>query len=128
MGKRKLPIERIDEKRRRTVIKNKRRNGLIKKAVELSMLCDQKIYLVLYDPEYERLIQYVSHADFDMQTIYDKIQNLKNLKTKLSLRTFTNEDFYKSTGDIKLPTANTCSEHDSKFDVDNTETVMSPRM
>ena len=49
MGKRKLPIERIDEKRRRTVIKNKRRNGLIKKAVELSMLCDQKIYLVLYD-------------------------------------------------------------------------------
>ena len=40
MGKRKLPIERIDEKRRRTVIKNKRRNGLMKKAVELSMLCD----------------------------------------------------------------------------------------
>ena len=73
MGKRKLPIERIDDKRRRTVIKNKRRNGLIKKAVELSMLCDQRIYLVLYDPEYERLIQYVSHDDFDLQTIYHKI-------------------------------------------------------
>lgn len=40
MGKKKIAIERVDEKRRRTVIKNKRRNGLIKKAIELSKLCE----------------------------------------------------------------------------------------
>jgi len=39
MGKRKLPIVRIEHKRRRAVVKNKRRNGILKKAVELSMLC-----------------------------------------------------------------------------------------
>jgi hypothetical protein len=40
MGKRSLPMQKIDHKRRRTVVKNKRRNGLLKKAVELSLLCD----------------------------------------------------------------------------------------
>ena len=49
MGKRRLPIQKIDHKRRRTVVKNKRRNGLLKKAVELSLLCEQKIYIVIYD-------------------------------------------------------------------------------
>jgi hypothetical protein len=56
MGKRKLPIERINHKRRRTVVKNKRRNGIIKKAVELSLLCSQQIFIAIYDPEYQRMI------------------------------------------------------------------------
>lgn len=60
MGKKKLPMVRIDQKRRRTVVKNKRRNGLIKKAVELSLLCSQQIYIAIFDPEYDRMIQYIS--------------------------------------------------------------------
>ena len=56
MGKKKLPLERIENKRRRTAVKNKRRNGIIKKAIELSMLTSQRIFLVIYDPEYERMI------------------------------------------------------------------------
>ena len=36
----------------------------------------------------------MSHDDFDIETIYNKIQGLKNKKAKLSLRTFTNDNFY----------------------------------
>lgn len=50
--------------------------------------------MVVYDPEYERLIQFMSDPKFNLESVYNKILNLKELKTKLSLRTFTNEDFY----------------------------------
>ena len=40
MGKKVGNIDKIENKRKRTVVKNKRRNGLLKKAVELTMLCD----------------------------------------------------------------------------------------
>jgi hypothetical protein len=69
MGKRKLPMEKIEHKRRRTVVKNKRRNGLIKKAVELSLLCDQRIYLAVYDNEYDRMIQFMSDDSFDIDIV-----------------------------------------------------------
>ena len=69
MGKRKLPMEKIEHKRRRTVVKNKRRNGLIKKAVELSLLCDQRIYMVVYDNEYDRMIQFMSDDSFDIEIV-----------------------------------------------------------
>lgn len=39
MGKKVANIDKIENKRKRTVVKNKRRNGLLKKAVELTLLC-----------------------------------------------------------------------------------------
>ncbi len=39
MGKKVFNIETIEQKSKRTVVKYKRRNGLLKKAVELTMLC-----------------------------------------------------------------------------------------
>ena len=93
MGKKKIAIERVIEKRRRTVIKNKRRNGLVKKAMELGKLCEQQIYLVIYDPEYERIIQFQSDHSFHIDRVSAKVKELSKLKTKLSLRTYTNDDF-----------------------------------
>lgn len=50
MGKKKLEvIEKIENKNSRNVTYCKRKRGLIKKAIELSKLCEQFVYLVIYD-------------------------------------------------------------------------------
>ncbi|KAE8687934.1 germin-like protein 6 precursor [Hibiscus syriacus] len=48
MGRRKVEIKRIEDKNSRQVTFSKRRSGLIKKARELSVLCDVEIALVIF--------------------------------------------------------------------------------
>ncbi|MED6151744.1 hypothetical protein PIB30_085374, partial [Stylosanthes scabra] len=50
MGRVKLEIKRIDNTTNRHVTFSKRRNGLIKKAYELSILCDIDIALIMFSP------------------------------------------------------------------------------
>ena len=50
MGKRKLlSFERIDDNNQRNITYIKRTKGIMKKAMELSMLCGQKIIMYIYD-------------------------------------------------------------------------------
>ncbi|KAL5539634.1 hypothetical protein UlMin_045301 [Ulmus minor] len=48
MGRRKLQIKRIEDRHNRQVTFSKRRSGLMKKAHELSVLCDVEIALVVF--------------------------------------------------------------------------------
>uniref|UniRef100_A0A0D9X998 MADS-box domain-containing protein n=1 Tax=Leersia perrieri TaxID=77586 RepID=A0A0D9X998_9ORYZ len=50
MGRVKLPIKRIENTTNRQVTFSKRRNGLIKKAYELSVLCDIDVALLMFSP------------------------------------------------------------------------------
>ncbi|XP_031390384.1 agamous-like MADS-box protein AGL104 isoform X2 [Punica granatum] len=50
MGRAKLPVKRIENTTNRQVTFSKRRNGLIKKAYELSVLCDIDIALIMFSP------------------------------------------------------------------------------
>ena len=50
MGRVKLQIKRIENTTNRQVTFSKRRNGLIKKAYELSVLCDIDIALIMFSP------------------------------------------------------------------------------
>ncbi|KAK4772730.1 hypothetical protein SAY86_014505 [Trapa natans] len=50
MGRVKLQIKRIENSTNRQVTYSKRRNGLIKKAYELSVLCDIDIALIMFSP------------------------------------------------------------------------------
>ncbi|KAK7301270.1 hypothetical protein RJT34_12131 [Clitoria ternatea] len=50
MGRVKLEIKRIENATNRQVTFSKRRNGLIKKAYELSILCDIDIALIMFSP------------------------------------------------------------------------------
>ena len=59
MGRKKIKIERIADERNRQVTFTKRKNGLMKKAMELSVLCDFDIALVIYN-SHAKLYQYSS--------------------------------------------------------------------
>ena len=50
MGRRKIEIVRIANDRHRTVTFAKRKCGLIKKASELSILCDAEVGLIVFSP------------------------------------------------------------------------------
>jgi len=57
MGKKKIDkIKLIDNKLKRNVAFCKRKRGFLKKAIELSKMCDQHILVVIYDEEKERVI------------------------------------------------------------------------
>jgi hypothetical protein len=58
MGRNKIKIERIANERNRQATFTKRKNGLIKKAMELSILCDCEIALIVFQAN--KLYQYGS--------------------------------------------------------------------
>ena len=48
MGRGKVELKRIENKINRQVTFSKRRNGLLKKAYELSVLCDAEVALIIF--------------------------------------------------------------------------------
>ncbi len=58
MGRKKIEIKRIEETKNRQVTFNKRKVGLIKKAIELSVLCDCD--MIMYVIHNGRVYQYRS--------------------------------------------------------------------
>jgi hypothetical protein len=63
MGRKKIQIERIPDERNRQVTFTKRKFGLMKKAYELSILCDCEIAVVIFNSQ-NKLFQYAS-TDMD---------------------------------------------------------------
>jgi MADS-box transcription factor, plant len=61
MGRGKVVLQRIENKITRQVTFAKRRNGLLKKAYELSILCDAEVALVLFSHA-GRLYQFSSSS------------------------------------------------------------------
>ncbi|CAM0946813.1 unnamed protein product [Alopecurus aequalis] len=49
-GRKKIPMERIEDGNRLQVCFSKRRKGLLKKAFELSVLCDAQVGLIVFSP------------------------------------------------------------------------------
>ncbi|ESO10167.1 hypothetical protein HELRODRAFT_73207 [Helobdella robusta] len=63
MGRKKIQISRIEDERNRQVTFTKRKFGLMKKAYELSVLCDCEIALIMFSGT-NKLFQYAS-TDMD---------------------------------------------------------------
>ena len=73
MGKRKYDrMEKILNRNSRNVTYLKRTKGLIKKSIELSLLCEQDIFVFIYDKEKKRVLHYASNQSTDFMQIFDQ--------------------------------------------------------
>jgi hypothetical protein len=88
MGRNKIKIERIANERNRQATFTKRKNGLIKKAMELSILCDCEIALIVFnhpnklfqyasDDVTKVLLRYVDYNESPMQDLSNADYNVK---------------------------------------------------
>jgi histidinol phosphatase-like enzyme len=81
MGKKKIDkFNLIENKGFRNVTYCKRKRGLIKKAMELSMLCDQCISIVIYDRVKDKMVLYNSSEDFSVKTASELCATMKKNK------------------------------------------------
>ncbi|KAI3692939.1 hypothetical protein L6452_32764 [Arctium lappa] len=95
MGRNKLPMKRIENNTSRLVTFCKRRNGLIKKAYELSVLCDIDIALIMFSPSgrlnhfsckrrtEDVLNRYVNLSDSERGSVIQHREYLNSLLSKI---------------------------------------------
>ncbi|RKP05511.1 hypothetical protein THASP1DRAFT_19722 [Thamnocephalis sphaerospora] len=76
MGRRKIQIATISDDRNRQVTFLKRKYGLMKKAYELSVLCNCEIGLIIFNSQ-DKLVQY---ASTDMDQILLRYTNVSAAK------------------------------------------------
>ncbi|KAF0903544.1 hypothetical protein E2562_027971 [Oryza meyeriana var. granulata] len=114
MGRVKLQIKRIENSTNRQVTFSKRRNGLIKKAYELSVLCDIDIALLMFSPSgrlnhfsgrrriEDVLTRYINLPESDRRGTIQNREYLINMLTQLKCESEVAEELT-NTSSSKAP-------------------------
>ena len=90
MGKRRIEkIQKIENASHRKVTYCKRKKGLLKKSIELSILCDLNMFLYIYDEKSDRVIHYASDPNLDLMELFNK---------KAQREYYTNSDYLRVGG------------------------------
>lgn len=84
MGRNKIKIEKIENERKRATTFQKRRHGLIKKAMELSILCDCEVSLMVFNED-----KLVVYSTKDIKKMLLEFVEFKN-----PFISFSNNDYY----------------------------------
>jgi len=87
MGRKKIQIKKIEDERVRKVTFSKRKGGLVKKAMELSLLCDCDIGLIIFTPKPDQKLY--KYATTRMEQVVQKYRN-----TQRAVETFNNGDYH----------------------------------
>ena len=91
MGKKKYEqIEKIEQTNSRNITYYKRIKGLVKKCIELSVLCQQDIFLFVADQDKKKILQYSNNSENDLLQLFN---------TKFDREFLSNEDYQKVGGD-----------------------------
>ena len=82
MGRVKLKIKRLESTSNRQVTYSKRRNGILKKAKELSILCDIDIILLMFSPTGKPTLFLGEHR-YDFKVFFANLFHVKCISFKL---------------------------------------------
>ena len=92
MGKKKIDsIQFVENKNQRNVTYSKRKRGILKKAIELSSLCGQDIFLIIFDKEKQKLIEFRSSLDFSSKIVEPLTR--KDIAIQFKHEVYTNKDY-----------------------------------
>ncbi|XP_024019114.1 floral homeotic protein PMADS 2 [Morus notabilis] len=101
MGRGKIEIKRIENSNNRSVTYSKRKKGIIKKAQEISILCDAKVSLIIYGPN-GKIVDFCSPETTSLSFIAEEYQRLsgkrlwdlkhENLNTEIEMTKKENEN------------------------------------
>ncbi|KAH7557049.1 hypothetical protein JRO89_XS11G0036500 [Xanthoceras sorbifolium] len=92
MGRVKVPLKKVENKTYRHVSFSKRKNGLVKKAYELSTLCDVDVGLIIFSPAGKLVLFDGKRSDMDSRMVDIQVQSIQN---EISLRNVELEDVEK---------------------------------
>jgi hypothetical protein len=82
MGRNKIKIQKIKNERIRQVTFYKRKKGLLKKAMELSLLCDVKVFLTIVDKNHRMMIFSSEENVYEFKNNYlDNLGSAKEVYT-----------------------------------------------
>ena len=83
------PKNKIEDRKKRNRTFCARKRGFLKKAIELSCLCDQYIHVTIFDKAKQRLVEYSSHDEFSHKVV----SNLINLNWGIKHEKYSNQDY-----------------------------------
>uniref|UniRef100_A0AAU7LJG6 MADS62 n=1 Tax=Hippophae rhamnoides TaxID=193516 RepID=A0AAU7LJG6_9ROSA len=90
MGRGKIEIKRIENQNSRQVTYTKRRNGLVKKAKEISVLCDAKVSLIIFSSS-GKLEHYLSPQTTMVEILDQYHKNSGDMLWDAKLESLNNE-------------------------------------
>jgi hypothetical protein len=83
----------ITNYKQRVTTLSKRKRSLIKKAIELSVMCDLDIFMVIFDKKKQKFFELNSSAQFDIKVVNEILSEIT--RQQFISSKYTNNDHYK---------------------------------
>jgi hypothetical protein len=70
-----IGLQKIEDYESQRVSLVKRRKGIVKKCIELNIMCQQDVFLVIFDRQKQKLLEYRSDPDMDLKLVRHLLDN-----------------------------------------------------
>ena len=77
-----IGLQKIEDYESQRVSLVKRRKGIVKKCIELNIMCQQDVFLVIFDRQKQKLLEYRSDPDMDVKLVGHLLRNSDKLQIK----------------------------------------------
>ena len=121
MGKQKIDcFKLIEDRKYRNITFCKRKNGIIKKVIELARLCGVDVYMMIYHRDINKIVQFKSSENLDSEKVNELVKSLE-ANYVVRKENYTHKDYvkFKNENQIEHPeTEEDEAEADGKGDKD----------